>query len=158
MTKKKTDAEKQEKMVEVELTETLVKYDFSQDELIHIGEQVAGFAEKLATLDAEAKQVAKQYKADIEGVELQQDRLIRFIRDKFEFKNMECLKVVVGKLKKVLFFRTDKPETEAIRTLTLQHFIDALMAGALEPAKERNARPSELQLELPMEQPEGDEG
>jgi hypothetical protein len=64
---------------------------------------------------------------------------------------MECLKVVVGKLKKVLFFRTDQPETEAIRTLTMQHFIDALMAGALEPAKERNARPSELQRELPLE-------
>jgi hypothetical protein len=33
----------------------------------------------------------------------------------------------------------------------MQHFIDALMAGALEPAKERNARPSELQRELPLE-------
>jgi hypothetical protein len=42
--KKKKDAEKTkteetEKMVEVELSEALVKYDFSQDELVAIGEE-----------------------------------------------------------------------------------------------------------------------
>lgn len=156
---KKKDVAKDEapaKTVEIELTETLVKYDFSQDELVAIGEQVADLAQKLALLEAEAKQIAKQYKADIEGVELEQGRFIRFIRDKFEMRKMECFKVIDGLMKKVYFYRTDEIGAEKLR----QHTIEDLRYEVLPvvPARVRDARPSELQRELPLEPPAESEG
>jgi len=141
------EAVKAEKGLEIELTETLVKYDFSQDELVTIGEQVADFAQKLSVLESESKQIAKQYKADIEGVELQQDRMIRFIRDKFEMRKMECFKVVDGKTKKAFFYRSDQVPAEILRTFDIDDVRSELTYPG--PARVRDARPSELQRGLP---------
>ncbi len=48
MTKKQDE----EKTIEVELCEPLVKYDFSQDELVSIGERVATLARLFASVSA----------------------------------------------------------------------------------------------------------
>ena len=145
---KKKDEKKEAKPIEVELTETVIKYDFGQDELVEIGERVAELAGKLAVLEAEAKQIAKQYKADIEGVELQQNRLINFIREKFEMRKMECFKVIDGLAKKVYFFRSDQIDLNVLKV----HTIEEIRAGLFhpDPAKIRDARPSELQRPLPI--------
>ena len=153
---KKKDEKKEAKPIEVELTETVVKYDFSQDELIEIGERVAELAGKLAVLEAEAKQIAKQYKADIEGVELQQNRLINFIREKFEMRKMGCFKVIDGLAKKVYFFRSDQIDLNVLKVHTIEEIRAGFPTAEIgvefhpDPAKIRDARPSELQRPLPI--------
>jgi hypothetical protein len=153
---KKKDEKKEAKPVEVELVEPLIKYNFSQDELISIGEQVADFAQKLAVLEAESKQVAKQYKADIEGLELQQERFIRLIRDKFEMRKMECLKIIDGKSRKVWFFRTDLDYPD-FKSMTMEEIRFSVKVGSLEPVRIRDARASELQRKLPESSAEAGE-
>jgi hypothetical protein len=141
--------------IETELKETLLKYDFSQDELVALGEQVAAKAEEISRVEAEFDQIKKQFKADLDGLELLQKRLITLIRDKFEMKKMECFKVIDGQSKKVWFFRTDL-DRPSFALYTMERLRFEIMAGQIKPDKERNARPSELQRELPMKQPEGD--
>jgi hypothetical protein len=140
---------KDTKTVEIEKTETIVKYQFSQDELVKIGEQVAGLSEQLAVLDAEAKQIAKQYKSDIEAGEIKQNRLIRFIRDKHKMRSMEVFRVIDPDIRKVYFFRCDEYEADMLSGMTPENLRKAVLMDEIIPAKERDMRPSELQRELP---------
>lgn len=146
----KKEKSKPEK-VEIEKTETYLKYHFSQDELVKIGEEVADIARNLSTVEAEAKSISKQYKADIERLELESSRQIQLIRDKSEMRKMEVFKIIDPLARRVYFFRCDQIEAGFL----LRHDIDELRelidSGEFLPevAKVRDARPSELQRELP---------
>ena len=143
-------------MAKIEKTETLVKYQFSQDELINIGEMVADCDQQLADLEAEFGSIKKQYAADIESKKMTARRFLNLIRDKYEMRTMEVFKFISGKHKRVWFFRCDEITNEQLMAFQHDVLVNDIIDGVMlpPPVKEREARASELQSTFPMDKPE----
>ena len=165
MTKKKTAAEgvKPDKLVEAEevekkvvrpidaeLVKELVRYDFNQDELVELGEDLLDMVAKKTRLQDEKKSTAKTFDSDINRVELIEREIIGKMSDKFEMIQMPTVCVRDYKKGVVYYFRADQIEVDSLRIYDQDQFFALVEGGALgvDPVKTRDIKPWERQREL----------
>ena len=161
MAKKKTEkaaAAKSEKEttedlgrpIDVELVKELVRYDFNQDELVELGEDLLDYVAKKTRLKEEKKSAAKTFDSEINQVELVEQEIINKMSNKFEMVSMPCVCVRNYKKGVVYYFRTDQIEADSLRIYDQDQFFALVEGGALgvDPVKTRDIKPWERQREL----------
>ena len=155
-------AEEPEKkrQVPIERSEEHVRYDFSDEELIKLGESMAELISRVERLKAEKKSAAADFDSDIKKVELDLQSVVRSIRDKFEMRNAECFIVKDFKNRKAYVFRSDQMDLETLQTWDGEKLFELIEAGSLgaDPVKIKQISSRELQKELEFgEKSEGDD-
>lgn len=153
----KTD---EKRKAEFELTEQLVKYEFSKEELLSIADNIADNVHQAEKLENEIKSIKKSYASEIETLTLRIHQDTDRVRDKFEMRSMPAYKIISGKHKKVWFIRADEVEEPYLRGYDHDLLIEDLINGSFfpVPCKTRDAYTSELQEKLPFRSREKDEG
>ena len=76
---------------ETEYSFELIKIDFTQDELIDLGLQVAEQVRKLKSIEAQKKSAAADFTAREKQANLEIDELARKLEDGFEMKRENCI-------------------------------------------------------------------
>jgi hypothetical protein len=104
------------------------QYFFTPDELRDIGDTLAQAVTRLDGLENDLKNVKAQFKADIEGLEAEIKKEGFRLRNKYEYRPIEC-DVIFNFSEKVIFWKRKDN-------------------GVVE--KSRPMRPSDLQLDLPF--------
>lgn len=132
---------------EIELVEELVRYEFTDDELLMLGSSVASLMESLERIRAEAKSAASGYKSDIEKKELDIAAVITCLRDKFEMRRTECYCVKDWRERKAYYLLADRYELEFLKSQA-GNIGRAIDDGLINPAKVRDLKSWELQREL----------
>jgi hypothetical protein len=147
-------------MAEFELTEQLVKYEFTKEELLSIADNIADNVHQAEKLDNEIKSIKKSYSSEIDTLTLRVSQDTARVRDKFEMRSMPTYKIISGKHKKVWFIRADEVEEPYLRNYEHDLLIEDLISGNFwpKPCKTRDAYMSELQEKLPFRSREKDEG
>lgn len=145
----KTD---EKRMAEFELTEQLVKYEFNNQELLAIADNIADNVHQAEKLENEIKNIKKSYASEIDTLTLRIHQDTARVRDKFEMRTMPAYKIISGKHKKVWFIRADEIGESILRDYDHDQLIKDLLHETFypKPCKTREAYTSELQEKLPF--------
>jgi hypothetical protein len=139
----------QVKEPDIELVDELIRYEFSDNELVDMATEIGEFMHRIDRLTAEKKSAASGYDADIKKMELDMQEMVQFIRDRFSMRREPCHMVKDFKGRKAYYFRADQHTLEWLQDAMADEIlfsrIDDLMDG---PVKTRDLKSWELQREL----------
>ena len=166
MTKKKKVEEteagvaEQVKEPDIELVDELIRYEFSDVELVDMATEIGDLMQRGERLTAEKKSAASSFDADIKKADLDMQEIAKNIRDRFEMRREPCYVVKDYKGRKAYYFRADQRELEWLQTWAtvrgveftekiLQLENDDFADG---PVKTRDLKSWELQMGLEFDQ------
>lgn len=132
----------------VELCQELVRYEFTESELAKLGSSVAELTDSVERKSEQKKSAVADFDSEIKKIGLTISDLLRNLRDKWEMRTMDVYCVRDYKSKKAYYFRSDKYTVALLSSLSAEEIRDCVDSGGLEPAKERDLKPWELQREL----------
>jgi hypothetical protein len=139
----------QVKEPDVELVDELIRYEFSDDELVDMATDIGELMQQTDRLTLEKKSAASSYDADIKKADLDMQEIAKNIRDRFKMQREPCYMVKDFKARKAYYFRADQQELDwlqaALETERLFDRIDDMADG---PVKTRDLKSWELQREL----------
>jgi hypothetical protein len=157
------DEKKVVRPIDAELVKELVRYDFNQDELVELSEELIDLIEREKRLTAEKKSAAAKFDSDIKTTVIGRDDLLKKMSDKFEMVTMPCVCVRDYRKGVVYYFRDDQIEVDSLRIYDQDQFFALVEGGALgvDPVKTRDIKPWERQRALdfvPVEDEQVKEG
>ena len=94
------------------------KYQFSKIELIEIAEILARKLSEAETKEAEKKDVASQFATQIKTLQNEMSALAACVRNKYEYRGIECDVLLDYKNNAVNYVRQDTGETVRTRVMT----------------------------------------
>lgn len=152
MARKKTDPKKDNETIEHEIEKIdneLIRYEFTDEELQALGQQLAQDFKKLKRIEDEAKNISKKYKSEIEAIKLSIYDIARWIRERYDMRecSVYCYKDYAAR--RAYYWRIDQVEQLEELKLDILNLQDS---GKLlnKPVKEREIYAHELQRELPL--------
>ena len=109
------------------------KYEFAAEELREMTDQLVGRLQDKARKEGQKKEVAAQFKAEIEKLENECTTLAGNIRNKYEYRYITCDIVEDFARGEVRYIRTDNGEVARTRTMTVEERQESLrLDGELE--------------------------
>lgn len=135
---------------EIELVEELIRYQFTDQEMVKLAESIGELMHKIDRLNQEKKATSSQYDAEIKRVDLDLQEVAQSIRDGFDMRRVECYVVKDYLERKAYYLRADRYSTDFLKGY-LNKVALAVLVGHVEPVKVRDLKPWELQREIPFE-------
>lgn len=136
------------------LENELVRYEFTDEELQELGQQLAQDFKVVQRIEDEARNVAKKYKSDIEATKLSIYDLARWIRERYDMRNCEVFCYKDYSARRAYYWRTDQVDLVELRTDIMNSEAGEFIH---EPVKEREISHHELQRHLPLDDTGGDD-
>jgi hypothetical protein len=136
---------------DIESVDELIRYEFSDNELVDMATEIGEFMHRIDRLTAEKKSAVSGYDADIKKMELDMQEMVQFIRDRFSMRREPCYVVKDFKSRKAYYFRADRVTLEWLQAqLAIENYDFADLADL--PVKTRDLKHWELQRELEFEE------
>lgn len=101
-----------------EYSQQTCKVEFTREELEEFAESMSIKMGEMARKEEAKKEVASQFKADIDAIKNECNALAQKIRNKYEYKPVKCLVVRNYKTRMVTYTRTDTGEEHKTRPMT----------------------------------------
>jgi hypothetical protein len=140
---------------DIESVDELIRYEFSDNELVDMATEIGEFMHRIDRLTAEKKSAVSGYDADIKKMELDMQEMVQFIRDRFSMRREPCYVVKDFGARKAYYFRADQHTLEWLQDAMVDEIlfsrVDDLTDG---PVKARDLKSWELQRELEFGEPE----
>jgi hypothetical protein len=152
----------QVKEPDIELVDELIRYEFSDVELVDMATDIGELMQQMDRLTLEKKSAASSFDADIKKADLDMQEIAKNIRDRFEMRREPCYVVKDYKGRKAYYFRADQRELEWLKTWAMVRgveFTEKILQlenddFADGPVKTRDLKSWELQMELEFDQQE----
>lgn len=112
-------AKKQEKIKTITETRSL-KCDLTEEELLQAGEDLAKAIDEARTLEEQRKSVNEDFKAKIAAEEAEITIKQRLVRNKNEFRNVQCELTLNYTTQKAVSIRTDTKEVVQERYMSYE--------------------------------------
>jgi hypothetical protein len=140
----------QVKEPDVELVDELIRYEFSDNELVDMATDIGELIQQMDRLTLEKKSAASGYDADIKKIELDMKEMVQFIRDRFSMRREPCYMVKDFKGRKAYYFRDDQHSLDELRDVAdMQCYLEICKRDiGRGPVKTRDLKSWELQREL----------
>jgi hypothetical protein len=141
------------KPIDIELVHERVKYDFNQDELVTLGERMAELLRQAERVKDEKKSSASSYDSTLKQIALDVDSIVQGIRDKYEFREVECFLIKNFSNRKKYLFRADQITREELLAQDMETMAMLIETGNLgvDPVRVDQIRSWELQKEIPFQ-------
>ena len=150
--------------MKIEKANELVRYEFTTEEKLDLGKELATKGYEAAQQKEEAASVAADYKSDIKKTELAASETASKIRDGFEMRRLECLEIKDYGSGMVYWYRRDElPQDMDVGDFqgkdiqVFENYLyDVFGDDQPEPVKHRKMRDEERQSGLFEESNEGE--
>ena len=113
-------------MLENKKVSTHAKYNFNKEELVEIAANLATKCQDKQSIEDEKKSVVSNYKAQLDGVDAEINKLSTNYRLGFEFRFMECILSFDDKKKIRTYRRCDNNEIVKTEPMTTEDFQEML--------------------------------
>ena len=144
------------KVPEIELVQELIRYEFTDSELVALATEISEMMQRLDRLTAEKKSAASAYDSDLKKLALDMQEIGQGIRDRFEMRRMGCYVLKDFKKKKAYYFRSDQYELDILQMVDdasafAEDRIDSEYSHFHPPVKIRDLKGWELQKQFDFE-------
>jgi len=134
---------------DIELVDELIRYEFSDAELVDMATDIGELMQQMDRLTLEKKSAASSFDADIKKADLDMQEIAKNIRDRFSMRRELCYMVKDFKARKAYYFRADQYTLEWLQDAMIDEILFSRMDDLTDgPVKTRDLKSWELQRKL----------